>query len=620
MLLRGKVISLILFAFVVLGAIYYAVQQLLILPSFITLEREESNKDMGRAVLAIQREAEHLDSSAADWAFWDDTYLFALDGNAEFRKENLNKESLAGLKVNLLYLFDERGKPLWGMVYDLINQQEIAVEGLEQQLSAIHLSGPDESVGGELLTARGPVIIVARPILQSNAQGPARGHLVVGRFLDAGAISEQARISLQVTMLGGTMSSEITAIVEQTAGMQEPFIRREKEVNRVYRVLPDIFDKPALLLEVVVPRSISARGQKALFFALASLLGAGFIIILLLIGIMEKTILRPLRQLADHAAMIGEQNDLGVRLAEDRKDEIGILNTKFNTMIEQLSCARKSFMDQSYQSGRAEVARNILHSVGNALNGVVTSSILLLEKTQKSCSGDVIKVADLLREQGDGLGRFLTNDSRGKMIPAYLASVGAALEEERRFVLQEAGAMQDKIRGIKEIIARQRSFSQQSRLLESERVEELLEAAIQLSIDQQANSAVSIRREYQTVSVVSVDRHKVLQILLHLINNARSACMKSDRQDKKIVLRIFSSRPDAVVIQIADNGIGLSPGQLASVFQSDSSSKETQQGFGLHYSSLAAKELGGKLTVESDGTGRGATCTLELPCTASGTK
>ncbi|MGD0816173.1 MAG: ATP-binding protein, partial [Verrucomicrobiota bacterium] len=36
-------------------------------------------------------------------------------------------------------------------------------------------------------------------------------------------------------------------------------------------------------------------------------------------------------------------------------------------------------------------------------------------------------------------------------------------------------------------------------------------------------------------------------------------------------------------------------------------------GFGLHSGALAASELGGTLTAHSDGVGRGATFTLELP-------
>ncbi len=621
MSLRGKVLSLILVTFIVYGALDYGVQRLFILPSFTTLERDESAKDMGRAVQAIAREVEHLGSSVADWALWDDTYHYTQDRNDAYREANLNEATLTGLKINVMYIFDEHDQLVWEMVYDLDNEEKTDIEGLEKQLSAIRLPNTTSSVDGVLLTAHGPILISAKPILTSNGEGPAKGHFVMGRFLNTKSISDQARITLRETPLDATtISPDTKALVEKVWQQQEPYIFQEDEVNRVYSVMPDIAGKPALLLEVDVPRSITARGQRAVSFALASLLGAGLLIILLLIVVIEKMVLKPLRNLTDHAVEIGRSNDLTVHLAEDRKDEIGILGQEFNRMIEQLASARKTLMDQSYQSGRAEVAVNVLHNVGNALNGVVISSYQLIEKARNSYAGDVSKVAGLLQEPEGGLATFLSEDPRGMKIPQYLASVGTALEEERQFVLSEAMELQDKVNHIKDIISRQESFSKQSQLRQSEQPDELLEEALKLSTDQRENKEIEVERDYQSVPKVKVDRHKVLQILLNLINNARDACMKSDRPDKKIVLRLFGSQSDRVVMQVVDNGIGIASEALERIFEHGYLSHKAGKSFGLHSSSLAAYELGGKLTIESDGPGFGASSTLELPCIVEQTK
>jgi len=615
MSLRSKVLGLILITFVIYGALDYGVQRLFILPSFTILEQEESIKDMRRAVQALSREVQYLGSSVADWSTWDDTYQYTQDRNDTYRDANLNETALAGLKVNIMYIFDERNQLVWGMVYDLDNEQEIAIEGLEQQLTGIQFKDTTSSTGGVLLTAHGPVLISAKPILTSNSEGPAKGCFVMGRFLDTKAISDQARIELQVTpLIAGSVSPDIASLVEKIEQQPEPYIQQEDKINRVYSVMPDIDNKPALLLEVEVPRSITARGQRAVSFALASLLCAGIIISVLLIVVIQKMVLSPLWNLTEYAVEIGQSNDLTVRLSEDRKDELGTLSKEFNRMIIQLGAARKTLMDQSYHSGRAEVAVNVLHSVGNALNGVVISSYKLMEKAQKSCVGDVSKVAGLLQEPEGGLVRFLTEDPRGQMVPQYLASVGAALEEERQFVLNEALALQDKTNHIKEIITRQQSFSQQSQVKETEQPDDLLEEALKLSTDQQANTAIEIQCEFQTVPKIKVNRHKVLQILLNLINNARNACMESDRHDKKIVLRLFSPQPDKVVIEVVDNGIGIASEALNRIFEHGYLANKARKGFGLHTSSLAAHEIGGKLTVQSDGPGLGATSTLEIPC------
>ena len=68
-----------------------------------------------------------------------------------------------------------------------------------------------------------------------------------------------------------------------------------------------------------------------------------------------------------------------------------------------------------------------------------------------------------------------------------------------------------------------------------------------------------------------------------------------------------------VRIEVHDNGMGIAPEMLTRIFQYGFTTREEGHGFGLHSSALAAQELGGSLTVHSDGPGQGATFTLELP-------
>lgn len=618
MSLRGKVLTLIFITFAVYGTLDYCVQRFFILPSFTTLENEEAIKDMGRAVQAISREVEHLGSSVADWALWDDTYKYTQDRNDEYREANLNELALTGLKINIMYIFDKENRLVWGMVYDIDSEEQIRIDGLEQLITGITFSNEMATVGGVLLTAKGPILVSAKPVLTSNSEGPPQGYIVMGQFLNTEVISDQARITLQATPLNSGMSAlAISSLVEKVQQADEPYIQEEESVNRVYSILPDITGKPALLLEVQVPRSITARGRQAVSFAILSLLGASVIIMILLIVVIRKMVLNPLQQLTSHTVDIGGRNDLSARLSETRSDEIGILSKEFNRMIAQLESARKNLMDQSYQSGRAEVAVSVLHSVGNALNGVVLSSYQLLEKAKAASVGDVSKVAGLLQEQKTDLARFLTDDPRGQMVPHYLTSLASVLEEERQQMIKETLLLQERVDTIKDIISRQQDFSKQVQVRETEHPEELLEDALKLSLDQRANTAIEIERDYQNVHKIKVDRHKVLQILLNLINNARSACMESDRQDKRIILRLFPARDDRVIIQVVDNGVGIPAESLDRIFEQGVTTRKGGHGVDLHSCSLAASELGGKLTVKSDGCGLGTTSTLELPCSTN---
>jgi signal transduction histidine kinase len=68
-----------------------------------------------------------------------------------------------------------------------------------------------------------------------------------------------------------------------------------------------------------------------------------------------------------------------------------------------------------------------------------------------------------------------------------------------------------------------------------------------------------------------------------------------------------------IKISVHDNGVGISPENLARIFNHGFTTRKDGHGFGLHSGALAAKEMGGSLTVHSDGPGKGASFTLELP-------
>jgi signal transduction histidine kinase len=123
-------------------------------------------------------------------------------------------------------------------------------------------------------------------------------------------------------------------------------------------------------------------------------------------------------------------------------------------------------------------------------------------------------------------------------------------------------------------------------------------------------------REFETDPVISVDKHKVMQILVNLVRNAKYACDDSGQPGGRITVRI--TRDERFVrVSVIDNGVGIPPENLARIFSHGFTTRKTGHGFGLHSGIVAAKEMGGALLVKSDGPGLGATFTLELPLEAS---
>jgi signal transduction histidine kinase len=278
----------------------------------------------------------------------------------------------------------------------------------------------------------------------------------------------------------------------------------------------------------------------------------------------------------------------------------------------ELARVHKQLVEASREAGMAEIATNVLHNVGNVLNSVNISSTLIADKVRASKVVNLGKVAELLRTHENDLAGFFTNDAKGKQLPGYFSGLAAHLAQEQKDILHEVGSLVTNIIHIKEIVARQQSYTKAGGVLEPIVVAELVEDATQMNSEALARFKVKVVREFKEIAPILTEKHKVLQILVNLIRNAKRACKDSGREDKQITLRIANGG-GSVKISVIDNGIGIPPGNLTKIFNHGFTTKKDGHGFGLHSGALAAKELGGALSVVSEGAGRGAIFTLELP-------
>jgi PAS domain S-box-containing protein len=278
----------------------------------------------------------------------------------------------------------------------------------------------------------------------------------------------------------------------------------------------------------------------------------------------------------------------------------------------KLNNLHRQLMDAARQAGMAEVATSVLHNVGNVLNSVNVSSSLIAEQISQSKISSLSKVVALLQQHANNLPDYLANDAKGKQLPAYLVNLAACLKQEQETVLNEVKMLAENILHIKEIIAMQQNNAQSLGLVETLSAVDLLEDALRLNLGALDRHGIKLVREYAAVPPVAVEKHKVLQILVNLISNAKYACDESGRTDKQITLRI-DSRDGGVNISVEDNGVGIAPEHLTCIFNHGFTTRKGGHGYGLHSAALVAAELGGTLQVFSEGPGKGAIFTLGLP-------
>jgi len=280
----------------------------------------------------------------------------------------------------------------------------------------------------------------------------------------------------------------------------------------------------------------------------------------------------------------------------------------------ELEKMHKELLDVSRQAGMAEVATGVLHNVGNVLNSVSVSATLVGDRLRQSKVTNLCRATAMLREQNGHLVDFLTTDPKGKLLPEYLGTVADQLVREQTDLIAEMVSVDQHIEHIKEIVAMQQSYAKVSGAYENLSAAELVEDALRMNTAAFDRHRIQVVREFdEHTPKVCVDRHKVLQILINLLRNAKYAMDEQQAHDKRLTIRVGLAAPDRVKISVCDNGVGIAPENLIKIFGHGFTTKKDGHGFGLHSGANAAKEMGGSLNVQSAGVGHGAEFTLELP-------
>lgn len=311
---------------------------------------------------------------------------------------------------------------------------------------------------------------------------------------------------------------------------------------------------------------------------------------------------------AQDAALLTARRDLEKQVAALQHEIIERKRTE-----EKVATLHKQWVDASRQAGMAEVATGVLHNVGNVLNSMNVSVTLMREHLRKSRAANLIKVVELFRKHRANLGAFITSDPKGKMVPAYLEQLAAQLVKESNDALQVVELVTRSMEHIKKIVAMQQSYGKAAGVPETLPAATLIEDALQINAAALDRHGIKVVCDYADVPPVTVDKHKVLQILINLVRNAKYALDESGREDKVVRLGISRNGNERLKITVADNGVGIKPENLTRIFAHGFTTRKDGHGFGLHSGALAARELGGSLTAHSDGPGRGALFTLELP-------
>jgi signal transduction histidine kinase len=318
----------------------------------------------------------------------------------------------------------------------------------------------------------------------------------------------------------------------------------------------------------------------------------------------------------------GKEFNDDVVLVGPAQEYIGIIPVLTLVQLQSMLVAEKfktqetmhrQMLTLSHHAGMAEVATSVLHNVGNVLNSVNVSSHLISEKLRGSEIASLGKLSRLLKRHETDLPTFLTTDPKGKLVPGFIIQLADHLQAENALLQQEQDQLTRHVGHINEIVAMQQNYARVSGFREQVSITSLMDDAIQINLAGLSRHGVQVIRQYSDVPPATMDKHKALQILVNLVNNAKYALDASGHQDKRLTVGIGMKDGRRLKITVSDNGMGIPPENLTKIFSHGFTTRKGGHGFGLHSGANAAKEMGGQLSVYSEGPGKGATFTLDLP-------
>ncbi|WP_373534795.1 CHASE4 domain-containing protein [Microcoleus sp.] len=356
MKLRRKTLSIVGITIAGLTSILYAASSSILLSSLVKAEEQEATQVVKGALNVFGQTADDFNLRFADWSAWDDNYAFIQNGNKEFIASNLIPEGLANVRVNIALFVNTSGKIVYGTGFD---SQKVKLTPVPEALKKrISLSDPllqhpniKSSLAGILLLPSGPILIASRPIVTTKNTGPIRGTLIFGRNLDAVAIARISKITrlplIVHTVNEAQLPADFVEARKKLSGKKPILVRRVSEdLMAGYALIRDIYDRPALLLRVDIPREIYRQGQISLLYLLVSvtLAGIGFVGCTLLL--LEYLVLSPLSGLASSVNRVSSSQDLSMRLQVTGEDELSDLAHTINGMLGAIASAENEQLEE----------------------------------------------------------------------------------------------------------------------------------------------------------------------------------------------------------------------------------------------------------------------------------
>jgi signal transduction histidine kinase len=303
--------------------------------------------------------------------------------------------------------------------------------------------------------------------------------------------------------------------------------------------------------------------------------------------------------------------NLNVKLMKIKRQQ-EVKNRQLEETLHELDQTRDELVEKAHKAGMADIATGVLHNVGNVLNSVNTSASLIRRAVEGSKLEGFVKANSILRQHNENREEFLTTTPKGKKLIEYYLQLEKPLQAEQSEVLQQSKRLGEKISLINEVISAQQSFAGAGNYTDQTSLSKMIDDALSLQAGSIERHGLNLTRNLRATAPVMVQKSKLIHVLVNLFKNAKESMETNHPENKDLIIETWQDREN-VFLSVTDNGAGVDNEHIQKIFTHAFTTKKGGHGFGLHSSANYMNEMGGTITVKSDGVGKGATFTLTFP-------
>jgi two-component system, NtrC family, sensor kinase len=587
-----------------LGAIY-AIASTILLSSFAKVERQQVEGNVAQAIDALEDEMTLLNNRVVDYATWDENYQFVQGRNDDFCETDITEVTFVSGNVNFITIARNPAQLICLKGFDFTQKKSIPfVEGLQSYLTADRLlKNPtvESQHQGLLKLPEGLLMVVSKPVLTSEGEGPIRGSMVMGRYLDAATVeslSQSTRLALAVQPLDAPMPADCqTAKLALTQSNAVFVMPLNQDSVAGYALLKDLYGKPVALLRVTTQRTVYQQGLLSLKYLGVSLLlvggVAGGVIWLLLKRVVASFRERDrLEQSLQQEAILRQSEEKYRTKAEELEQT-----------LQALQQAQIHLIQSEKMSSLGQLVAGIAHEINNPISFIHGNIAYFKEQVQ-----DLMTLVQLYQQHYPTPAPEIQTQAKEldavfllKDLPLILASIQAGAER------------------IREIVLSLRNFS---RLDESAmkfvNIHEGIDSAL-LILQSRLNanshrSEIAVLRDYGDLPAVECYAGQLNQVLMSLLVNAIDAIDEIRPAAPQIQIRT-ELLPHQVAIHIIDNGTGIPEAVQSKLFDPFFTTKPvgsgTGMGLAISYQIVVEKHQGELLCTSQPG--QGAEFVVKIP-------